>query len=431
MRPFQMIILGGFGLIAILALVVFSTYKGDSSAEENALAGGITIWGTLPSDAFTKAIYDVTATDARYQAVNYVQKNADTIDRELLEAIADDTPPDLLVISNETLYQFMPRLYAIPYASFPQRAFIDTYIDGAEVFMRSDGAYGIPFVVDPLVLYWNRDLFATANLTQPPTTYEDLLRTYIDRLRVVSGGNVTQSAIALGEHVNVSAAKQIFALFSIQAGSDMVREENNQYRVTFAEQTVGSQAIPGVVAAQFFTEFANPQSAYYTWNRTLPDDRSLFASNQLAMRIGFSSEYAALRARNPNLNFDIAPVPQNASVSVKRGYGTYYAFAVPQHAKNPAGSLLVAQTLASKGAVETLATQLGVAPAHRSVLATAPLDPVESVRYSAAIIARTWLDPKPAESNAVFRDMIESITAGRAQVGSAVTDAMQRIRNLF
>ncbi|OGG59072.1 hypothetical protein A3C89_01535 [Candidatus Kaiserbacteria bacterium RIFCSPHIGHO2_02_FULL_50_50] len=431
MRPFQVALIAGFSVIAVLALVIFSTYKGGGDAEENLLAGGITIWGTLPDAAFTETIYGVTKTDTRFQAVTYVRKDAATIDRELLEAIADGTPPDLLVISNETLYSFMPRLYAIPYTSFPQRTFKDTYIDGAEVFMRSDGVYGIPFAVDPLVLYWNRDLFATANLTLPPTTYEDLLRTYVDRLRVAKGTDIAQAAIAFGEHVNIAAAKQLFALFAIQAGSDMVREENGQYRVTFADQETTSQTIPGVAAAQFFTDFANPQSVYYTWNRTLPDDVSLFSASRLAMRIGFASDYAALRARNPNLNFDVAPIPQNASANVKRGYGTYYAFAVPRNAKNAAGSLFVAQTLAAAGAIEQMTSLLGMAPAHRSVLATLPADPVESVRYSAAIIARTWLDPKPAETNVVVREMFESIIAGRAQAGSAVTNAMQRIRNLF
>ncbi|OGG61238.1 hypothetical protein A3C87_01660 [Candidatus Kaiserbacteria bacterium RIFCSPHIGHO2_02_FULL_49_34] len=426
-----MALLVGFGVVALLGLVVFSTYKGSDTAEQDMLASGITIWGTLPADAFTKTIYDVTRTDPRFQSVSYLQKNPATVDRELLEAIADGVSPDLLVISNETLYQFMPRLYAIPYASFSKRTFLDTYIDGAEVFMKTDGIYGIPFIVDPLVLYWNRDLFATVNLTQPPTTYEDLLRTYIERLRILENNTITQATIALGEHNNVTNAKQIFALFAIQSGSDMVREENNQFRVTFAEQVEGSSAIPGVAAAQFYTAFADPQSVYYTWNRTLPDDISLFSANGLAMRIGFGSEFATIRDRNPNLNFDIAPIPQNASASVRRGYGTYYAFAVPQHAKNPAGSLFVAQTLASAGAVETIATQLGVAPAARSALAAVPENPIDSVRYSAAIIARTWLDPKPTESNAVFRDMIESITAGRAQAGSAVNNAVQRIRNLF
>src|SRR3990167_712065 len=231
--------------------------------------------------------------------------------------------------------------------------------------------------------------------------------------------------------MKIAAAKQLFALFASQAGSDMVREENGQYRVTFADQETTSQTIPGVAAAQFFTDFANPQSVYYTWNRTLPDDVSLFSASRLAMRIGFASDYAALRARNPNLNFDVAPIPQNASANVKRGYGTYYAFAVPRNAKNAAGSLFVAQTLAAAGAIEQMTSLLGMAPAHRSVLATLPADPVESVRYSAAIIARTWLDPKPAETNVVVREMFESIIAGRAQAGSAVTNAMQRIRNLF
>lgn len=433
MRPFQLALLVGFGLIAVIGLIIFSTYKGSSSTETEIVAGGITVWGTLPQDVFTTVINEISRTDERFKQVSYVQKDERTFDLDLLKAAANGQSPDLIVAPSDYLYTWMPRLYVLPYASFPKRTFQDTYIDGAEIFLGVDGVYGIPFAVDPLVLYWNRDLLSTAGFVVPPTTYEDLLSTYVPKLSVVDAGlRVAQSAIALGDFTNIPRAKDIFTLLMLQAGSTIVQQrDDGAYEVTFADQpTTGT--IPGVAAAQFFYEFADPTSAFYSWNRALPNDTDMFIANQLAMRFGFASEFATLRARNPNLNFDTALVPQNAGATVKRGYGMFYGFAIPKQAKNPNGSIFVATTLAGEATAASLAMKLQMAPVHRATLAQGTqAGPAETVRYTAAITARGWLDPNPVGSAEVFRDIFEQMATGRAGASSAVNDARHRLGALF
>ncbi|MCD5396682.1 MAG: hypothetical protein LRZ98_00730 [Candidatus Pacebacteria bacterium] len=41
----------------------------------------------------------------------------------------------------------------------------------------------------------------------------------------------------------------------------------------------------------------------------MPNSRDVFLSGKLATYFGFSSELRGLRLKNPNLNFDIAMVP--------------------------------------------------------------------------------------------------------------------------
>lgn len=433
MRPFQIGLLVGFGLIAVIGLFVFSTYKSSSDTASDIVAGGITIWGTLPSSVFSQVISEVTATDDRFNQVSYVQKDPRTFDLDLLKAAANGAVPDLIVAPSEYLYMWMPRLYSLPYTSFPKRTFQDTYIDGAEIFMGVEGVYALPFAVDPLVLYWNRDLFTTAGFVNPPTTYEDMLRTYIPALKKVDTGlRITQGAIALGDFANIPDAKDILALFTLQAGSNIVQQrEDGGYRVTFADQGLAGSVIPGVAALQFFHQFADPTSSFYTWSRALPNDTDIFIANQLAMRFGFASEYAGLRARNPNLNFDVAAVPQNAGATVKRTYGMFYGFAIPKQAKNPNGSVFVASTLTGTAVAASLAQKLQMAPVQRATLAQGSGDVAESVRFGAAITARGWLDPNPVESRSVFADVLEKIATGRARVNEAASDAANRIQALY
>ena len=63
-------------------------------------------------------------------------------------------------MSHEKLVEHRSRLQSIPYESFPERDFRNRYIDGASIFAMRDGVYAFPLMVDPLVMYWNRDIFS-------------------------------------------------------------------------------------------------------------------------------------------------------------------------------------------------------------------------------------------------------------------------------
>ena len=101
---------------------------------------------------------------------------------QLEEALASDTPPDIVILSNN-----------IPVASYYQQGWIeplDQWIEGTGIDMAdiypaplsqcklSDGSYAcLPWGTDVYVLYWNKDLFAAAGLDpeRPPSSMEEML----------------------------------------------------------------------------------------------------------------------------------------------------------------------------------------------------------------------------------------------------------------
>lgn len=427
MRPFQTILLAAFGVIALLGLILFSNYKGSNTAQDSLLSSGISIWGTLPSYAFNDTLIEVMKVDERFRDVKYTQKDIRTFDYELLNALAEGASPDLLVISQADIVRLRSKLFPISFETIQQRTYQDTYIEGAEIFMRSDGIYGIPFAVDPMVMYWNRDLLSNAGLTQPPTTYEMLLRDYIPRLTVVDERyRISQSALALGEVANITNARDILAMLIIQAGGTIVDEKEGTYRVSLQESKVAGLN-PANTAVKFYTQLSDPQSPYYSWNRSLPNDAEYFASNLLAFYFGFGSELNGVYNRNPNLNYDIAPVPQSAGQSIRRTYGNFYAFAIPRAAKNKEGSLFVAQTLSTTG----IADALSMAPPSRSMLGQGTAKPQQQALYTSAITARSWTDPDPTSSRSIFGDMVENVNSGSKDISQSVIDASRRLEALF
>ena len=62
-------------------------------------------------------------------------------------------------------------------------------------------------------------------------------------------------------------------------------------------------------------------------------------------------------------------------------------------------------------------------PVRRDLLSEVQTDAVSSVFYDSALISKAWLDPNSSESGEVFKNMIESVTSGRANLSEAVNTA--------
>jgi len=429
-RPFQIILLGSFGALAILSLIFFMVYGGSSSDKENPYGDGVVIWGTLDEASFDRVFAEVVKDNKNFQTVQYIEKDARTFDFEFVNAIAEGRSPDLIVLPSDSIVRHREKLLAISYDTLPARTFRDRYVDGAEIFLFTDGVYGVPFGVDPLVMYWNRDMFSGNGLASPPTTWAQLQDTVVPALTRTTGSfDITQSAVAFGEYANIRNVKGILSLLFLQSGTDIVSEDNRRYVITLRQE--GGGLLPADTALSFYTRFALPSAPQYSWNRSLPQDRSQFISGKLGLYFGFGSEYQQIESSNPNLNFDIAEVPQDASATIKRNFGKFYAFAIPRASGNIAGAYAVAESLASANASAMLTEQLGLSPVLRNAIMSGATDPYRQTLFSAALISRAWLDPNPEESLNVFKLMVEDVTSGRSRVSEAVNDAVGRLKLLF
>jgi len=430
LRPFQIVLLGIFGLFAIIGLAYFGLYKGGAN-EQEPYAVGVIIWGTLDGGTVNNVLAEVGTGNSDFQKVRYQQKDSQTFNLELLNAIAENRAPDLIILPSTEIVTHRSKLFSLPYESIPERTYRDTYIDGTDIYLMVDGVYGIPFAVDPLMMYWNRDLVASGGLANPPKTWEELVSVSVPALtRKSSDLTITQSAVAFGEYANIRNAKNILSMLLLQSGTSIAEEQNGAYVLTLKD--AGRGVLPPADAAlSFYTQFALPTSALYSWNKALTSDRSAFTAGTLAFYFGLGSEIGSIQRANPNLNFDVTQVPQGVGTTVQRNYGIFYAFAIPRASGNPSGALAVAQILSSIDAGTRLATALNMAPVRRSVLAGGSQNVYQQSLFISALISRAWLDPNSSGSEQAFKTMIEDVTSGRERVGDAVEDAIGRLQLLF
>ncbi|MFZ2253084.1 MAG: extracellular solute-binding protein [Minisyncoccia bacterium] len=430
-RPFEIALIGIFAIAAIFGLFFFSNFDSQESQNKKIYGDSISIWGTLDKQVVEGLLYDLTKTNKALSVVKYKQIDARSFESVLLNAIADGQSPDLVVMPHTLLASYRSKLQPISFETVPERTFRDTYIDGADIFMLSDGIYGIPFAVDPLVMYWNKDIFSSSGLAQPPKTWESLLSESMGAIvRTSDNLEITQSTLAFGEYTNVAHVKKILAMLFLQAGSSIVEEQDGGYIVTLNRSSENALP-PGEAALTFYTQFVVPSREYYTWNRSKELDRKEFLNGTLALYFAPGSERKNLERDNPNLNFDTTFVPQGSEVTTNRDYGDFYAFSIPRASKNIQGAYAVATQLTSKEAGSVLSEGYGFAPVHRASFGSEINETHKNVVYKSALISHGWLDPSPELSGMVFQKMIEDVTSGKVRLKNILRDTVSELKSLY
>lgn len=425
-KPFQIIVLAGFVIAALAGLFLFANFGGFGGSAKS--VGAVTIWGTLPADAIAPQLNALKAAHKEYSGVSYAARPAATFDTDLAEALAAGTGPDLVLISQEQLLADRNKLSIIPFSSVPQRTYLDSFVPISELFLTDKGTYGLPLAVDPLVLYYNRTIFASAGIASAPSTWEAVTG-LAGKLTQRSAGQIQRSAIALGVYGNIPNARAILSLLLLQSGTPITQVSAGSIRAALA--TSGTNDTVGVSSSEsavtFYTQFADPAKTVYSWNNALPDARQEFISGDLAMYVGFASEAPFLAAANPNLDFDMAAVPQPATSAARITYGHVFAFATTKASQNQTGALQAATILTSKDYAPAAARALSMAPAIRSQLLPAANDRFQPVFFPEALVAKGWLSPAPAVTDRIFAAMITNITTGLKGVREALTIADQAL----
>jgi ABC-type glycerol-3-phosphate transport system substrate-binding protein len=431
LRPFELVLVTIFGVMGLLALVLLSTYKPPSSRVTPLISGPVLIWGTVDSSAFYDILRPLYETVPDYRKITYVQKDPERFDSDLINALADGVGPDILFLPHELLVQYRGRIQPISYNDFPLTDFRSLYLDGAEIFAMSDGVYAYPVAVDPLVLYWNRDILASYNYLEAPRTWEQLVNEMVPTLiQRDFNRTIIRSPLAFGEYRNVYNAFSVLSLLLIQGGSALVTENERGYQLRLDEMRAGSGR-PFSTAVSFYTGFASPSNALYSWNRSKALDRDEFLAEDLVFYFGKGSEARTLALRNPNLNFSVAEVPQGQAATVRRTYGTFYGLAILRASKNKNDAFQTLQVFGSGDSSRRIANALGMAPAHRTEAMAGSNDVYGRISYTSALVARGWLSPSPVQADGIFTRMVEDVLANRANTSGAASDAVGRLRDAY
>ena len=420
---FQLIILIAFIIAAVLGVLVFSGAIPLGSQSSGTVAQGtVTLWGTVKAQIVNPLLDDFNRINTTF-VVKYVEKSPDTFDNDLLEALAAGVGPDMFFMSDDLAYKYSDKIYTIPYTSFPVSTFKNSFVGAGEVFLTSKGVLAFPLTVDPLMMYYNRNILDTNSIAYPPAYWDEFSNLVPILTKKDDRGAIVKSTVAMGQFSNVSNAKDILAALFIQTGDPIITDQNGSFTSVLSEN--GKYDLSSIL--KFYTDFADPLKDVYSWNKSFESSQSAFSSENLAFYFGFASELQFLVNKNPNQNFLVTSIPQIRNNDFKSTFAHVTGIAISSFSKNFTTAFTAAGLMANSDFASKLANSLGVAPARRDLLNVKPTDAYLPTFYTSAFFAKSWLDPSPKDTDSIFQGMVEKVLSNSMTAAEAMNDANAKL----
>lgn len=408
-------------VISAFALTGFGCKQQRGAAES--LDRNLVVWGLWQESEHMKSAVD--AFKAQYGVEVEYKKIASvaSYERELISALAEGRGPDVFVIHNTWVESQRGLLTPAPTDIVDERAVHDEFVDVvAQDLVRDARVYALPTSVDTLALYYNKDLLNAAAVARPPATWTDMQRA-VERLTQVNRvGAIQQSGVALGTAANVNRAPDILQLLMLQSGIPILNEDKTGVELT---SDIAERALT------FYTDFANKAKKVYTWDLQQDFSIDAFSEGDTAMMLNYSYHIPTIKAKNPRLNFAVAPIPQIADSGTKVNFAAYWPFAVSSSTPVPTVSWQFVRFLTSQPVASLVNQAQQVPPAHRASVVELERDPTLGVFAEQTLTARTWARPDIAATDSIFTTMIDGVVTGTAPVGEALKRAEDQLNQLW
>ena len=435
MNNFQTILVAVFISFFVFAVLIFSGLIkiGGVSGGDGKPQGKVVIWGTFPNSVFNAAMDSIGSAN-RNLNLSYQKHDPATYQQDLILAFANGVGPDLFVITSDMIQANNNFIYKIPYASFSQKAFQESYIDGANIYTDNQGIIGMPLVVDPMVMYYNKDILSNEGVINPPKYWDELFTLNPILTKRDNIGTISQSMIALGQYSNINNAKDILATLMLQNNNPIVQNTETGYISTLNSNVSNFTVAPIEAVLKFFVEFSNPTDTAYSWNRSLPNSLDLFTQSKLAFYLGRASELFNIQDINHNLSFDVTDIPQIKDTTVKRTYGEIYAIVVNKKSANLTSAFQVAGSISAGENAKSISVATSLPPATKALLISERPTGIGSsflsTFFSSALISRSWADPNDAKSDLIFGEMIENLLSNRLSISESINRAQDQLNLL-
>jgi multiple sugar transport system substrate-binding protein len=447
-------------IFAILALLVTTGQGcgGPSAAELEATKPvKLVIWRVFDEDDTFREILTAYRELHKNVSFEYRTLRYDEYEEELLHALAEGTGPDIFSIHNTWLGEYeplilpLPKTLTIPYTevrgtikketvvtlkeepSLSLRQLKSDFVDAVSgdvvrpyqpnpKIEAEERIFGIPLSVDTLALFYNKDLLNAAGIAEAPKTWTQF-QDDVAKLTTISQNDViTQSGAAIGTSRNVERAFDILSLLMMQNGTPMTDDLG---RATFAGE-LEDNTLPGADAVRFYSDFANPLKAVYTWNAGQPSSFDAFTSGKTAMFLGYSYHVPLIRARSPKLNFGIAPVPQ-ISEGRTVNYANYWVETVSKATESEDWAWDFVQFAADPDRVGSYLTAAGKPTALRALINTQLESEDLGVFVSQVLTAKSWYKGDDASvAEAALLDLIDATLQG-GELEKIIRDAQNKV----
>ena len=292
-------------LISLLLTAVLACSLLGTAAYAEEASGDVTIWYYWETEGHQKALnHIIEEFNGSQDSITVEAKYVPFADfkKQLSIGASADELPDLVILDNpdHAAYAAMGI-----FADITDKFDVSNYYEGPVNSCTLDGKlYGVPFGSNDLVLFYNEDMLKEAGC-EVPTTWDELLE--------VAKATTTDSVFGFA-HCALQNEEGTFNflpwVWSTGATSYEINSEGGIKALNFEKELVDSGAMTKEAI-----------------NWTQGDTMHQFIAGNLAMMINGTWQIPTMREEVPDLNWNVAPIPQDKEQASGLGGENYAVIA--------------------------------------------------------------------------------------------------------
>lgn len=435
-------------IFSFLAVFLFTSglgCKGLSKTQQDAIKPiELTYWRVFDDSDSMADIISAYHQLHPHITITYKKLLPDEFEKELLNAFSEDRGPDMFSVQNTWIGKYQSKIAPMPSSvkstfqsiegtvskqlavttktipSLTVKQIKDNFVGVvAGDVVRRDSAtgeeriWGVPFAVDTLALFYNKDILDKAGVGTPPKTWDEFLNNVIAMTKVNADNKILQAGAGLGGSTNIARAADILSILMMQGGAIMALDDGTP-EFQAIPQGNNQEIGPGEQALRFYTDFANTTKKGFTWNKNMPNSLDAFTRGIAGFFFGYSYYIPLVEARAPKLNYSVVPLPQlNPDVPVN--FASYWVETVSKKSAHQNEAWDFIQFAASAKQVQNYLNKTKKPAALRELIAGQKDDAIIGPFAQSALTAKSWYKGRDAAAaETAFLQMIDGVTSEAA-----------------
>lgn len=308
-----------FGLIYWFFLRSLITPK-NQSADIGSAEITIKYWGLWEDKSVFQPVIDTYQQKNPKIKIIYEKMSPQQYRDRLIARSKTGNGPDIFRYHNTWIPQLKDIITPLPMDIMSSDEFKSTFYPIHDKDLNVNNQYyGIPLMIDGMVLIYNEDLLKQAGLNDPPQTWLGDSNDVFSAIKALTVLDATRSIItsglAIGTATNIDHFGEIYGILLLLNGGnlkDLATKEASE-------------------ALELYRKFAEDGF----WNETMPSSTTAFIQGKAAMIFGPSWQILNIKSQNPELNVKATTIPKGLNNSEK-SIASYWVEGVNKYSKNQA-----------------------------------------------------------------------------------------------
>jgi multiple sugar transport system substrate-binding protein len=295
-------ILGGIGVFVIVFILLFALLSsgGKKKTPPAPQVVTLTYWGLWEEKEVMEPLIKQYQKSHPNVQITYEKKSEKDYRKKLITWIRNGQGPDIFRFHNTWIPEMRlpdpnsqelvlsPLPESVMSASEFEKTFYPVHVKDLKI---GKNIYGIPLMVDGLVMIVNEDLLKKAGISSIPSNWDEMVAAASQIVVKGKDNTLITAGFAAGTATNVAHFSDIYGLMLLLNGGDLTK----------LDQPEASGALE---AYRRFAEEPNN-----VWSDTMSNSITAFAQGRVAMIFAPSWEVHTIITTAPDLKIAVAPIP--------------------------------------------------------------------------------------------------------------------------